>query len=329
MQCPSCRFENMPGMKKCVRCGGVLGSALADIDVRPPRASQRWSRRLDELQRQWTRLRSRLREGVRQIGVAGGSIPWWTVLWPGGPQWWLGRRRLSRILGIVSGVSLFLALLTWGSWFANLVLGVALAAHYSGAIDAVFGPGKGTRRGPELAAFLFVILGLVHYPLYRLSDSIAQPIVINFTVGEIHSGDVFLALRSSPQSQPPEPGEIIAFDASRDFMVAQNNRYQLRGFWIERVLARGPCRVVSDGQRLLVDGQEIPWKPLASPLPAQVDVTVPEHYILFAPLNLDRLRPGMAVGIPLSNQLLMIPETSVVGRVVWQTWPIWRWGHMK
>jgi hypothetical protein len=97
----------------------------------------------------------------------------------------------------VSGVSVFLALLTWGSWFANLALGVALSAHYSGATDAVYRSDKGTRRATELAAFLFVIVALVHYPLYRLSAALIQPIAMNYTLGEIHSGDVFLAIQPS------------------------------------------------------------------------------------------------------------------------------------
>ena len=39
MQCPSCRFENMPGLESCGRCGTSLRLSTAVIDVSPPRAS--------------------------------------------------------------------------------------------------------------------------------------------------------------------------------------------------------------------------------------------------------------------------------------------------
>jgi hypothetical protein len=178
-------------------------------------------------------------------------------------------------------------------------------------------------------------VALVHYPLYRLSAALIQPIAMNYTLGEIHSGDVFLAIQPSAASQPLQPGEIIAFEVSQNVMRSAgyhiDYRYQVQGFWIERVLARGPCRVISDGQRLIVDGQEVSWRPLTIPLPSRFDVSVPENHVLYAPLNPERLIPNsrLPVGNPISNQLLVVPESRVLGRVMWQTWPIWRWGRMN
>src|SRR5437773_1641201 len=40
MQCPSCRFENMPGLDSCGRCGTSLSVSTATLDVNPPRASR-------------------------------------------------------------------------------------------------------------------------------------------------------------------------------------------------------------------------------------------------------------------------------------------------
>ena len=44
MQCLSCRFENMPGLTACGRCGSVLDVRGAAIDVHPVRASRRAKR---------------------------------------------------------------------------------------------------------------------------------------------------------------------------------------------------------------------------------------------------------------------------------------------
>jgi hypothetical protein len=38
MQCPNCKFNNMPGSDQCGRCGSSLRLASAAIDIHPPRA---------------------------------------------------------------------------------------------------------------------------------------------------------------------------------------------------------------------------------------------------------------------------------------------------
>src|SRR5919204_650375 len=45
MQCPSCRFQNMPGVEVCGRCGSSLRLATAVVDVHPPRA-RAWQKRV-------------------------------------------------------------------------------------------------------------------------------------------------------------------------------------------------------------------------------------------------------------------------------------------
>src|SRR5690242_3378580 len=45
MQCASCRFENMPGVNECGRCGSPLGLKTLAVDVHPPRAGA-WTKRL-------------------------------------------------------------------------------------------------------------------------------------------------------------------------------------------------------------------------------------------------------------------------------------------
>lgn len=78
MQCPSCRFENMPGVTQCGRCGAHLrlGSVAVAIDVHPPRASQhakRWRRRF----RTVPSLRTPLAEMLQNMrrAVLGGWEP--------------------------------------------------------------------------------------------------------------------------------------------------------------------------------------------------------------------------------------------------------------
>lgn len=47
MQCVNCRFENLPGLAACGRCGASLVLKKSVIAVDPPRAAQRsFGRRL-------------------------------------------------------------------------------------------------------------------------------------------------------------------------------------------------------------------------------------------------------------------------------------------
>src|SRR5690606_1826181 len=61
MQCPSCRFENMPGSGYCARCGASL--LIGNVDVIPPRASA--------MQR---RVPAELRSAVHRLQVGGGDL---------------------------------------------------------------------------------------------------------------------------------------------------------------------------------------------------------------------------------------------------------------
>lgn len=48
MQCASCRFENMPGVEACGRCGSPLGLGNLAVDIHPPRAAP-WVKRMRRL----------------------------------------------------------------------------------------------------------------------------------------------------------------------------------------------------------------------------------------------------------------------------------------
>src|SRR5690554_8127736 len=68
MQCPSCRFENMPGSGQCARCSGLL--VIGNVDVHPPRASSIQRRMPVEMRTAAYRLRMATAEFVaRLVGV--------------------------------------------------------------------------------------------------------------------------------------------------------------------------------------------------------------------------------------------------------------------
>ena len=62
MQCPNCKFENIPGQTKCFSCGCILESE-EDFDPTPPRASA------------WKKINSRTTRIFRKVGLRFRFVP--------------------------------------------------------------------------------------------------------------------------------------------------------------------------------------------------------------------------------------------------------------
>ena len=322
----------MPGNKKCVRCGGMLGSALADIDVRPPRASQRWTRPLDGIGRHWNRLtggtRRRVGEFRADINV---SVPLITLIWPGWPQLHAGRRWLGYVFSVVFVLTLIPAVLTWGSWLSTLLLGVALACHFSSVMDIALHTEEGRQNMGQMFALLGVVVGVIYLPAYWFGQTIAQPVLIERSLGtHLPEGDVLLINRRLVSPMLAQPGDVVLYDQDGSAVPG----YYIRGDWMERVLARGPCRVEYSKQQLKVDGQLVTHRPLGGQIPEALDLQIPAGSVLIAP-PIFVGRANQEAQMQRLNQqdifvrLAVVPDRRILGRVVWRTWPLNRWGAIE
>ncbi len=271
----------MPGMKKCVRCGGMLGAMLSDINVQPPRASQRRLRGFDGISRFWNRLtgssRRRIGEFQADIDVA---VPLFTLIWPGWPQLHAGRTWLGRIFSLLFVLTLIPALLTWGSWLSTLLLGVALACHFSSVMDISLHTDEGRQNMGQMIALLGVVVVVVYVPAYWFVHRLALPIVIQQTLNPgLPAGDVVLINRRLLTGSRMQPGDVVLYDQDGGAIPG----YYIRGDWMERVLARGPCRVSFAKQQLQVDGQPVAHRPLSGQIPENLELTIPAFHVLIAP----------------------------------------------
>lgn len=332
MQCSNCRFENMPGMKKCVRCGGVLGVSMSDINVIPPRASQRRLRMFDGLGRLWTRLTGRTGQWIGELRAdIDVAVPLITLICPGWPQFCAGRAWLGRIFSLLFVLSLIPALLTWGSWLSTLLLGFALAAHFSSVMDIVLHTEEGRQNVGQMFAPLGVVIGVIYLPAYFFGQSIAQPVVIERSLGtHLPEGDVLLINRRLVRQSIAQPGDVVLYDLDDSAVPG----YYIRGDWMERVLARGPCRVEYATRQLKVDGQPVAHRPLGGSIPEGLDLQIPAGNVLIAP-PIFFGRANQEVQVPRLNQqdafarLAVVADQHILGRAVWRTWPLHRWGAIE
>src|ERR1700676_2660651 len=102
MQCFNCRFENMPGIIVCGRCGTSLQVGTAVIDVNPPRARP-WKKRLRRflpMNQAAIKVRDASSAATRHVKAAtqdvGMPVPparlLWRLLVPGLAHFHLGQR---------------------------------------------------------------------------------------------------------------------------------------------------------------------------------------------------------------------------------------------
>lgn len=319
-------------MKKCVRCGGMLGSTMSDINVIPPRASQRRLRMFDGFGRLWNRLTGRTRQRIGEfradIDVA---VPLITLIWPGWPQFCAGRAWLGRIFMLLFVLSLIPALLTWGSWLSTLLLGLALAAHFSSVMDIVLHTEEGRQNVGQMFALLGVVVGVIYLPAYWFGQSIVQPVVIERSLGvHLPEGDVLLINRRLVRQSFAQPGDVVLYDQDGSAVPG----YYIRGDWMERVLARGPCRVEFAKQQLKVDGQLTELRPLGGSIPEGLDLQIPAGSVLIAPpIFVGRLyQEAQLQRLNQQNnfvRLAVVPDQRILGRAVWRTWPLHRWGTIE
>src|SRR5262245_5139565 len=146
MQCVSCQFYNMPGLTVCGRCGSQLGLKDLDVDVHPPRASQRPTIfRANELGRLGYSLRDAdqyirahwFRRGLCCEPPVGGFGLLGRMVVPGWVQFRLGQT--ARGWAFLGGflVCFFLSMLFYGTMWSGLLLGLAFSIHLSSILSVL------------------------------------------------------------------------------------------------------------------------------------------------------------------------------------------------
>jgi hypothetical protein len=336
MQCANCRFENMPGLEMCGRCGASLRLAALAIDVHPPRASA-WAKRSRRLL-PTGRLGIRRSLGAIAQGLTGlriADVPAVPVLLrmivPGWPQVHLGHHRRGRwFLGAYLGC-LVPGLLMAGSPLGSVLLGLAVATHLSSVLDIVLAGAAESRAARAILCCGLVIA--VYLPAGWLALQFALPRRIVQPVGPFARGDVVLVNSCIYRWRQPAPGDVVLYDVV-PFRIAgrtvggQNAVLAVAGERIDRILA-GPGQIleIKEG-RLTVDSHALEHSALnPAALPATLKVEVPENAYLIVPTTsaMDRfnLQPSDW------HAVSVVPAEQVIGKVWVRHHPFWRFWWIR
>jgi signal peptidase I len=348
MQCPSCRFENIPGLEACGRCGTSLAIGTAVIDVNPPRASK-GAKRVRKLIPRRFFYQARDATALAHQRIAGSfvddarvplpepgvlsrlMVPGWAHLFAG-----------FRIRGLVFfwAYVVFLAsgLLAWGTEFGSIFLGLAFAAHASSILDILLR--QGTVRFPRMmatAALVFAALALlVYYPGGQVLMHVAAPIEYVTDVPPFKRLDVVLVNRWAFALSDPRRGDVVLFTP---LLMARRMEQGLQllhvrlGYEenevIDRVIGLPGDQVVWEDGKLTVNGAEVSWKPLLPErLPKHLDVVVPrDRYLIFPTTSISAANAGTPGSYWKSVSL--IPRTDIAGGVYMRLSPLSRFWFIR
>lgn len=226
MRCQRCEFENMPGLTTCMRCGSVLQSGPAKIEVHPPRSPA------------WKKPLRGFRRGLRQLKPA----PAWTEPEQAtGQAGWLQTavrvNFLGAFLSIIPGFAhlvqgrfyaihrwvlawltlLLSALFFYGSVFGLMLLGLAIGVHVWIALHSAFLAEYEDLRARIWGFLLILIFFFIGYMavgrllFYNYRGGYA---VAHVPARQVHRGDYLLGRRNQIQPEDLTRGSFVLAELS-------------------------------------------------------------------------------------------------------------------
>jgi signal peptidase I len=346
MQCFNCRFENMPGITVCGRCGTSLQVATAVIDVNPPRARP-WKKRLRRLlpvNQAAIKVRDASSVATKRVKAAaqdvGMPVPpvrlLWRLLVPGLAHFHLGQRyRGWAFLGAYLAF-LALTLLFWGTTPGSFFLGLAFSAHASSALDVLFQCPGHIRSRLIMAAVVMTVLGLaVYVPAARGLGQIVDTRAFTADIGPFAAGDMILFNRAAYSWSSPKPGNVVLFDLPMDVTISvhvdghRTDRIQTHEA-IDRILAGPGAEVVLNDGELLIDGNKAIYDSLSSLRVPNFTVTVPEGHYLILPTMLGSVQADQRLSsAAIWKFMSVVPRGRIVGKVHFRHQPLTRFWWIR
>ncbi len=337
MQCPSCGFQNLPGLQLCARCTSRL--SLDGVDVTPYRAGDRWAR--------WRRLRLRwqrrtlfterladlwdrlLRRGYWAGARSPEEVPpaeriFWVgaSIIPGLGQIVSHRRRrgwcilAGYLLALVASV-LFMS----SAWM--FFTAIALSVHAYAVTDCIFHRAGYVRRMTAVATSLVVFVALALGP-YRgatwLLGGFAQveQLTADTRSTFLQAGDVLL-LDGRWNRHGYAPGDIVSYWIDNHGRAhGGGGWYIVGGVLIDRILAGPGDHVVCEDGRLTVNGKPpAQGRGLLAPavLPKALDIVVKENEFFIYPSLVHIRAPRDRQEADMRLRVSFVPAERIRGKV--------------
>jgi hypothetical protein len=342
MQCPSCQFENMPGVQNCGRCGAALNLGAAAVDIYPPRA-RRWAKAWRHLFYALARQR-RLPAGLapgwdrivhkRLAALRRDRIPWGLLLRmiiPGWPQFYRGRKLAGTIFLCGYLVSIPLGFLCFGTNLGSLFLGLVMTFHASSVADIVIAHAdEGESRLVYCVACLALVGMLIYFPASLVIAHWAVPQHFLIDAPPFQAGDVIIYNPSAYRHSDPQIGDVAVYHLPNErIQVRHNLIYDFNGQEVVGRIIAGPGQRITFAKgQLKVDNQVSPWSDLFSEFyPDFAAATIPgDRYFILT--GFARMMPT-PVPRELWLRFSMAPRERIIGKVYFRNQPFSRFGFIR
>jgi hypothetical protein len=343
MQCVSCRFENIPGVESCGRCGSALLPGRVVVDVQPPRATALQKRLRQFFPFRWARASLRNTTGMamaaaRPVAEAHGvTLPPASVLIrlavPGLAHFYTGEAFAGRcILGVYVPLML-LAALFFGTRFGGVLLGLAISVHCAGALHVLLRNLTTALTRLLVAVLVPAAIGAgIYAPAYWAVTRVALPITVAEASEPLQRDDMLLSNQLAYAFNSPAPGDVVRYYRARIDVAARvgGNPYPVifgEGEQVDRILAVPGARVEFKDGRLTINGVESDVRPLnARHMPRAFSLTVPSECFLIFPSTL----PSNVADLgDVWRRICIVREPDIRGRVYWRNQPLSRFGPLR
>lgn len=306
MQCRRCGMENMPGLSNCMRCNSAL-TAPATGPTYPPRAGwtlclrplfYRLNRFTAHSLLRWTKPEKPL--SALAEALYGTPNLLWMVLSVVPGLGHLASGRLRRVRWFLPGwfLSLALGILSLGSGWAGMLIGLAIGLHTWVILDAgrVNGLFEKVRSQVLVSLLLYVLLA---WGVYSQPRQYVDTVVLNADIPShrIEANDL-LIIRKGLDPATLRRGDLVIYRVAGAYGGQGQGHYAVQGGDVPgRVLAFGGETATSSHQGLLtIVGPDGATHTFESPVPVTSDFSslqVPEDHVLCYPVA--GLRGGGAI----------------------------------
>jgi hypothetical protein len=341
----------MPGVGTCGRCGSTVALQTLDVDIHPPRASERakrWRRWLpfrfayysarnanQRVQESWFHHVWQIESPNLPLGTIGRMIV------PGWPQFHMGQPIRGRTFLLAWIAFVVLAMLFYGVTLGSVFLGLAFSVHVSSCLSILHRGGIDSRGfWVNVVLVFFGLLVCVYLPAGWMVSRTVRPAVMEADSAIFASGDVLLCSPAAFWLRAPRPGDVVVYQQSAvNYTLPPPQHTAVRiaeGQRIDRILAGpGDTIIWKDGQ-LTVNGQPSELLPLNPDglRPVNANTVVPT--LMFTlPAGCYLILPSVGPHIPGTlnargwRELSVIQADAIVGRVLLRSYPFTRIGRIN
>lgn len=337
MQCPSCRFENMPNVETCARCGALLVASRAPAAAfMPPRAGSK---------KAWYPLHSRFNaavDGYRDwaiwrafVALAGnGNLPPRSALgytclslFPGLGHLVDGRKRRGAVAFLGWLALVVIAINVFGTSLTGIAIGLLVGWHAVVIFDAgIRRPLDSIRRRWLVLATILALTAIPYFLIHRwvyLEFDLLRIRQADAACG-LESEDVVLVDRGSYQLRDLARGDVVVFTPT------QSGRVRVRGNLYLALNAHGTLvgrieALSSETFEISETGLHLEPRSFSSVATARPGVPLPRealklhvpkgHVLVPVPLQLPRGRIDDSVVEEIWTKMFMVHPGEVTGKV--------------